>query len=141
VELNLITKLVVSIAICFSLNSCTKAEGEGGTANIRGRIYAKYYNKSVTTLYEEKYAPKENVYIIYGDAVTYGNDQDSNYDGYYEFKYLRPGKYKIYAYSRDTTGASVGLVNQYAPPIAIVQEIEITKSGETVNVPDISIIK
>ena len=87
------------------------------------------------------YAPKIDVYIIYGDNVTYGDDQKTNYDGSYEFRYLRKGGYKIYAYTRVSAGTYQGAPNQLAPDIAVVQSVSIGSSGETVTVPDIKIIK
>ena len=45
----------------------------------------------------------EDVYIIYGDDVSYGNKTKSGPDGTFEFKYLRPGDYKVYVASKDTT--------------------------------------
>ena len=132
---------LLCIISILSFNSCTKSEGEGGTSSIRGKVFAKYYNKNVTIAYDQKYAPEEDVYFIYGNSVTYGDNQNTNYDGTYEFKYLRPGKYKIYSYSRDTTGAYNGTVNQYSPDVAIIKEVEITERGQIVTVEDINIIK
>lgn len=132
---------LLSLVSILSFNSCSKSEGEGGTSSIRGKVYAKYYNKSVTIAFDEKYAPEEDVYIIYGNDVTYGDNQNTNYDGTYEFRYLRPGKYKIYSYSRDTTGAYNGTVNQYSPHVAKIKEVEITERGQVVTVDDINIIK
>lgn len=134
-------KFLLVISSIFCLDSCSKTEGEGGTSSIKGRVYAKYYNKQLTTLHAEKYAPEEDVYIIYGDEVTFGDNQNTNFDGYYEFKFLRPGKYKIYSYSRDTAGASIGAMNQNAPNVAIIQEIEITKRGQVITATDLAIIK
>lgn len=106
--------------------SCSKDAGEGGTSSIRGKVYAKYYNKTFTSLIGEAYAPDQDVYIIYGDDVTYGDKQKTCYDGSFEFKYLRKGTYKVYAYSLDTT-----LTNP-ATQFAVIAEVKITKSGETI---------
>ncbi|MFM7023093.1 MAG: hypothetical protein ACKOXB_08950 [Flavobacteriales bacterium] len=135
------TNRILFSALIFFCLSCSKSEGEGGTSSIRGKVYAKIYNKNITAVNAEGYAPEEDVYIIYGDQVTYSDNQNTNYDGYYEFKYLRPGNYKVYAYSRDSTGAYKYNVNTNAPAVAVIAEVKISTNYETVVVPDISIIK
>lgn len=111
--------------------SCAKDAGEGGSSSIKGKVYAKYYNKTFTSLIGETYAPDKDVYIIFGDDVTYGDKQKTCYDGSFEFKYLRKGKYKVYAYSLDTT-----LTNP-STQFAVIAEVEIAKNGETVVTNDI----
>jgi hypothetical protein len=116
------------------LASCTKEAGEGGTSAIKGKVYTKYYNNTFTSLIGESYAPDKDVYIIYGDDVTYGDKQKTCYDGSFEFKYLRKGNYKVYAYSLDTT-----LTNP-ATQFAVIAEVTISNNGETVTSNDLIII-
>jgi hypothetical protein len=125
----------------FTLLSCKKDAGPGGSSSIRGKIYARYYDKYFYTKADSGYAPDIDVYIIYGDEVTYGERQRSSYDGSYEFKFLRNGSYKIYAYSRDSSGVFENHVNQYAPDIAIIKKVEITKKKQTVELPNINILQ
>jgi len=122
-------------------SSCKKEEGEGGTSHIKGKIYAKYYNKNFSVLADSGYAADIDVYIIYGDNSTFGERQRSTYDGTYEFKYLEKGSYRIYAYTKDSSGAWKNQVNQYAPDYAIIKEVEITKRKETVEAPEIQIVQ
>ena len=86
-----------------AFTACEKPAGEGGTSTITGKIYAREYNSNYTLLTAEYYAAKEDVYIIYGDDSIYSDDFKTNYDGSYEFKYLRKGKYTLFAYSDDST--------------------------------------
>lgn len=79
------------------LISCSKQAGEGGTSTIKGKIKAKQTDVFGNVF--EYYLGKEDVFIIYGEADFYGNDVKTNYDGTYEFSYLKKGKYTIYAYS------------------------------------------
>ncbi len=123
------------------LNSCKKEAGEGGTSHIQGRVYAKYYNKNFSTMSAAGYAPDIDVYIIYGDEHSYGERVRTSYDGAFEFKYLQKGKYKVFAYSKDSTGAYTNHVNQYAPDIAILKEVEITKNKQTIELEDIQIVQ
>lgn len=133
--------LFFSIAFLLLLNSCKKEAGEGGTSFIKGRVYAKYYNKNFTLLADSAYAPDIDIYIIYGDDFSYGERKRTSYNGTYEFKYLQKGTYKIFAYTRDSTGTYRNLVNQYANDLPVIQEVEITKNKQTVEVPDINILQ
>jgi len=137
------SKYILYSIICFILllNSCKKEEGEGGTSNIKGKIYAKYYNKNFTYLADSAYAADIEVYIIYGDDYSFGERIRTSFDGAYEFKFLEKGFYKIYVYTRDSSGTYNNTVNQYAPDFAIIKEVEITKKKQTVEVPDINVIQ
>ncbi len=129
-------------SMCFLLIffSCKKEAGQGGTSSIKGKVYAKYYDKTFYKLTDSAYAPNVDVYIIYGDMPSYGNHQKTNYDGTYEFLYLRNGSYKIYAHSQDTTGQYSNHLNIYAPLLYIIKSVEITKRKQTVEVPNINVI-
>ena len=71
---------------------------------------------------------------IYGDDKTFSERIRSNYNGVYEFKYLRPGKYHVYAYSKDSTLQTNAL-------IPIIKDIEITDKNQSVETPEIIIFK
>lgn len=133
-------KLSVSI-ICLTLlfSSCKKEAGSGGTSSIKGKVYARYYDKYFYVQTDSAYAPDIDVYIIYGDQSTIGDRIRTNYDGSYEFKYLRTGSYKIYAYSRDSTGYFLHQVNKFAPVVAVLKEAKITGRKQNVEIPDINI--
>lgn len=133
--------LLLSIVFLVLFNSCKKEAGEGGTSFIKGRVYAKYYNKNFTVLADSAYAPDIDIYIIYGDDFSYGERKKTSYNGTYEFKYLQKGTYKIFAYTRDSTGTYRNFVNQYANDLPVIQEVEITKNKQTVEVPDINILQ
>lgn len=103
---------VLAIALTVLIASCNKPEGEGGNSTIKGKIWVENYNTlnnmlDVYFLKGEYAGADEDVYIIYGDDVSYGDKVKSGPDGIFEFKYLRPGDYKIYLQSKDTTRTSV----------------------------------
>jgi lipocalin len=129
---------VIILMIVLVASSCKKPAGEGGNSTITGKVHVKNYNSTFTVLTSEYDGPDVDVYIIYGDDVTYGNRLKTSPDGVYEFKYLRPGKYKIYAYSKDKDAFLAG--NPSPPNKAIYQEVEISKKKQTVEVPTIEII-
>ncbi|MDZ4665116.1 MAG: hypothetical protein SGJ15_09590 [Bacteroidota bacterium] len=112
-----------------TFSSCKKSEGEGGKATITGKIWVKRYNQFgvaiLASLGGEYAGAYEDVYIIYGDDATYGDRIQANGDGVYEFKYLRTGKYTIYAYSE---GTNVTTANR----VAVLKTVEITKKKQEV---------
>lgn len=128
-------KIILALFILLSLYSCDLPEGEGGNSTIRGHVFMKKYNSDFSRLIQEYYLPDEDVYIIYGDDTTsYNDDVKTHFDGSYEFRYLRPGKYTIYAYSRDSLSIT-GL-----PIIAIKKSITIKEDDTEVEVDDIIVI-
>ena len=130
-------KVILSLTIIIvtiGFISCEKQAGEGGNSSIYGKIYVKDYNGTFTILQDEYYGPDIEVYIIYGDDRSYSNRERTCYNGTYEFKYLRPGKYRIYAYSKDST-------LQTTAEIPVIRDIEITKKKQEVEVPDLIIFK
>jgi len=113
--------------------SCTKKEGEGGTASINGQVMVSL----VSDDFEKEYAsfPEEqkDVYIIYGDDDYFSDKTETSYDGKYHFGYLRKGSYKIFAYSDDSSGASE------SGKIPVIQSVEVKKNGEIVEMPAIRV--
>ncbi|MEI6899861.1 MAG: hypothetical protein WCL00_08285 [Bacteroidota bacterium] len=125
--------LIVTIAFCITiLFSCKKDPGEGGTSSLFGKVYAKDYNSTFTVLQGEYYVPDKWVFIVYGDEKDYGNRIRTNYDGTYEFKYLRPGTYHIYVYSKDST-------LQTNASVAVLKDVTISSQNTETRVPDLNI--
>jgi len=117
------------------LLSCTKEAGEGGNSTIYGKIIAHNYNAEFTNLKGIYPAADEEVYIIYGDDRSYGERVRSNYEGIYEFKYLRPGNYTIYAYSKDST------LTMASEMYAVIRNVKIDKDRQTVQAEDMKIFR
>ena len=120
---------MLAIGLIF-VNSCKKGPGEGGRASIKGKVFTTNYNSSFTIPSDSGYIGGENVYIIYGDETMVGDNQDTNNEGAYEFKYLRKGRYKVYVFTKTA-------VNHI--DTAIVQEIEIFDKKQVVELPDFRI--
>lgn len=91
--------------LIINLVSCTKDEGVGGKATIRGKVVVQDYNDDFTLMLSEYNAAEEDVYIIYGNDKTFGDQVETNYDGTFEFRYLLPGDYSIFVYSEDSTAS------------------------------------
>jgi hypothetical protein len=124
--------ILLLLPMIFFLGSCEKEPGEGGNSSIYGKVYVKDYNSTFTVLEEEYYGPDIWVYIVYGDDRDYGDRIKTNYDGTYEFNYLRPGNYRVYVYSKDST-------LQTNANVPVIREVEVPKKNQDVNVPDLII--
>jgi hypothetical protein len=116
-------------------SSCEKDPGEGGNSAISGKVYIREYNKSFTTLIAEYYAPDEDIYIIYGDGTASDDDLKTGPNGDFIFRYLRPGKYTLYAYSADSAGTSA------SGTIPVYVQVEITEKKQTIDAGTIIILK
>jgi hypothetical protein len=126
--------------------SCAKGPGEGGKATIYGLLTVQNYDATFTTVQATYPAQSENVYIVFGDDRTFSKSVKTNYDGTYEFPYLRPGKYTVFSYSKDTTKYLNGVPSQAGSVIAsktveVIREVEISGKKDEVEVDEMVIIK
>lgn len=128
-------KIIFLLSFALIINSCAKEEGEGGNSTLYGKVWVKDYNSTFTILNGEYYGTDEDVYIIYGDDNGYGDHTKTDYRGSYEFRYLRPGKYTIYVFSKDST------LQSPSGTVAVTEKIEITGNKQNIEVPLINIFK
>ena len=131
------TGLFLLIISAISFSACKKEAGEGGNSSITGRIYVKDYNSSFSVINSQYYGYDLDVYIVYGDDISYGDRIKSSPEGRFEFKYLRKGDYTIYAYSKDTTRNSFGTLLVYTKAIKV--NTSIAKKKETIDIGTITI--
>ena len=124
--------VLVLLVITFS---CAKEAGEGGNSTLYGKIIAHNYNAEFTNLKGIYPAADEDVFIIYGNDRSYSDKVSTNYDGVYEFKYLRPGDYTIYAYSKDST------LTLASEMYAVIRKVTVSENKQSVEVEDIKIFK
>lgn len=125
-----ISILTLTIVGIFIINSCKKGAGEGGRASIKGKVFSTNYNSSFSLAQDSGYLGGQKVYIIYGDEIAVGDNQDTNNEGEFEFRYLRKGNYKVYVYTK---------VNSNHLDSAVVQVAEITENKQTVELPEFKI--
>jgi hypothetical protein len=127
--------IVFSILTCIILvvTACKKEPGEGGRATIKGKLIVVDYDDTFTIKKDTFPAQGENIYIIYGDDNTIGDDVKTSYDGTFQFEYLRTGKYRIFAVSKDTAAKTSNKT------IEVMQTIEIKDKKEIVTLNDIYI--
>lgn len=129
------SNILFVVMFLLMVSSCQKPAGEGGKATIYGKIWAQEWNSSYTVMNGEHAGMDEDVYIVYGDDVNYGDKQTTNYNGEFEFKYLRKGKYKIYLYSLYRPSKTSG------GDSAVVREVEIKNNTDKIDLGTITIYK
>jgi hypothetical protein len=134
-------KLITVFAITLTLviSACSKGAGEGGKATIYGKVRALNYDATFTTLQASYYAQEENVFIIYGDDRSYSQSVKTNYDGTYEFRYLRPGNYTVVVYSKDSARYNGNIIA--SKTVEVVKDVQISGKKDEVEVPEITILK
>lgn len=141
--LNLFRIPAICICLVFSLSisGCKKTEGLGGTSTITGKVIVHDFDGAFQNPVPISIHPvaKEDTYIIYGtEHATYDDNYKTSFDGSYEFKYLQKGRYRLFAYSKDSTGAKTGFLKDLKIPVFI--DVEITSNGSTITAPDIIIL-
>jgi hypothetical protein len=127
----LMKRILFAVLLLIGLAACKKGPGEGGNSSIRGYIQVVKLNSFLTDTLAIYGGYDEDVYIIYGDEITFGDRTRSNYDGKFEFKYLREGSYKIYVYSQDTLPP--GVLDTIPGKYVVLKNVEITKSDQEVD--------
>lgn len=121
--------LMTLLALALILPSCNKGPGEGGTGTLQGYVKLVHHPDDDYTLTPDTMAAaKTDVFIIYGNEVYFGNDVETGADGMYQFEYLRPGNYTVFAYSTLPSGEKV----------AVYESVNL-QHGAVMNVPTLYI--
>jgi hypothetical protein len=127
-------KIFIFSFIVTALISCKKGEGPGGTGIIKGKVHVEDYSGSIFTGNEYDGADID-VFIIYGEDNTtnmYDEKITTSYDGSFEFRYLRPGFYRVFVYSKEPSNVE----DLTAVPLTIdLQKGEIEDLG-TITIKD-----
>lgn len=107
------------------LSACNKGPGEGGRGTVQGYVKLVHHPDNDMTLTPDTLiAAKTDVFIVYGDDACFGDDVETGPDGMYQFEYLLPGNYTVFAYSTLPSGEKV----------AVSETVDL-KRGEIVRVP------
>ncbi len=87
-------------ALSILLTACSKEPGEGGRAEIQGRVMEQRYSANTQQPQGLPYGKAEQrVYIIYGDGTFQDDDVRTNAEGFFRFPWLRKGDYTVYTIS------------------------------------------
>lgn len=128
-------KYVAALFILCAVTSCSQDEGFGGTSSVTGKVFVYNYNAELTDLIDTHYGMDEDVFIVFGDDVVYGEKTSTHYNGLYRFENLRKGQYTVYSYSEDTSGTYPG------GTYPVLMSFEITENGQEIILDDIIIVK
>jgi hypothetical protein len=121
--------ILAFFAAALLFTSCNKGPGEGGTGTVQGYVKLVHHPDDDYTLTPDTMmAAKTDVFIIYGDEAYFGDDLETNAEGLYQFEYLLPGNYTVFAYSTLPSGEKV----------AVSETVELAR-GAIVNVPTLYI--
>jgi hypothetical protein len=115
--------------LALSIIGCRKEAGEGGNSSIVGKVKTLEYSNG--WLVGEYYTPEARVYVMYGNSTIYDDDMRTHFDGSYQFNFLYPGSYTVFAYSQCDTCTSGTEVK--------MATVEITDKNQVVEVPDLII--
>ena len=124
---SIVKKYIISLSLLL-LMSCSMDEGEGGSATIQGKVFVEDYN-SLGEIILAAYAPDWDVFIVYGDDISYSDKTTTHLDGTYRFNYLNEGEYTVYAYSKCEQCA-----NNIEP---VIIDTIIMDRNETLELPDL----
>lgn len=126
----------ISAAVLFT--SCKKEAGDGGNSSIKGRVTKelRVVLNNPGTAVGTFPAADQDVYIIYGDHVSPDDRVQTNFDGEYEFLYLRPGNYKVYVFSNDTNAVAVPWDEEH---MTVLKELEITDNEQQLVADDMTV--
>lgn len=138
---NILYCLIILFFVSTAFFSCKKEPGSGGNSSIKGKISVKECGPKMTGVNNTYNGFDEDIYIIYGDDISYSDRIKTDYEGDFEFKYLRKGSYKIYFYSMDSTQINPNNNNTSWLAVPIVKEISITKKKQVVDAGTISLFK
>ncbi len=130
-------------ALLFFTTGCTKIEGPGGAATIKGIVNVQEFdgaNNLITTYSAQKF----DVYIMYGEDLTktyFDDDVETSFDGSFEFSFLEPGKYRLFFYE-DHTFSEVTANNDLGNlDKTVFIDVEITDKKEVVDLGTMSSYK
>ncbi len=118
--------LIFFIGLLLITTGCKKSSGEGGTSTIQGKVWVQEWDASFSRRdsLQDRVGMGEDVFIIYGNDVSYGDKKECSYDGRFEFKYLRPGSYILYVYSKDPGPSGKK---------AVVKTVQVDSENQTVD--------
>ena len=77
------------------------------------------------------------VYIVYGEHLSPDDKVMSDYEGNFEFRNLRKGKYTVYTYSRDTLGQNPPASDPMK--MVVLKEVELTDNEDHAVISDLTI--
>jgi hypothetical protein len=125
-----ILKLILIGILAIGALSCSKMEGYGGKATIRGKVYGKDFTTN-GNLVSEGYLGDVRVFIAKHGTTNYFDDVRTAYDGSFQFEFLQKGKYDLWSFG-DCNNCTWDQVYDLIT-------VEITEKNEIVVAPNIEL--
>jgi hypothetical protein len=126
--------LLCLLPLLILLAGCEKEAGEGGRAEIVGRVMAQNHNTEGLPIFDPYPMPEHRVYIIYGDGAFHDDDVRTSADGRFRFTRLRKGSYTVYTISQKPR-TSADASGTYT----VSKRVEITDRKEVLDIGDLAI--
>lgn len=128
--------LIAAAIICAI--GCKKEPGEGGNSAIYGKVDKdiRVVLTNPATTQSTVLAADQDVYIIYGDHTSPDDRVQTNYEGEFEFRNLRPGNYTIYTFSKDTNAVVVPWDEDHMP---VALKLEVTDKKQDLDAGTLTI--
>jgi hypothetical protein len=132
-------KIIFLLALTAVFSACTKDPGTGGAGTISGNILKEVRLNPVLPITLQYIVPAADVevYIVYGEHLSPDDKVMSDYEGNFEFRNLRKGKYTVYTYSRDTTGQNPPTMDP--TKMVVLKEVELTDNEDHAVISDLTI--
>jgi hypothetical protein len=102
---------VPAIVLIFIIG-CKQDEGIGGNSHLKGVLVEQFYNDDFSMLLSEQPAMDEDVYILFGDENTVGENTSTSNTGNFSFNYLWPGNYTLYYYVQNPENPELGDIEE-----------------------------
>lgn len=99
-------------ALLVVLFGCTQDEGLGGNSHINGVLMEQFYNDDYSMLLSEQPAKDEDIYLLFGEENTVGENSTTSYYGNFSFNYLWAGNYTLYYYAPNPENPELGDIEQ-----------------------------
>ncbi|HET6243119.1 MAG: hypothetical protein H0V01_09695 [Bacteroidetes bacterium] len=112
-----------------------RAADKDGSSSIKGKVLVKKYNFNFSQILSQYNGSDEEVYLKFGNEPSFSKRIRTSYDGNYEFKGLRKGKYKVFSYSKAPSNSSP------SGTVTVVMDVEITTNNQVINLADLVIAK
>ncbi len=118
-----------------------KEANKDGKSSIKGKVFLRDYDLAFTSLQNQYYKSDEDVMIVFGNDTINDDKTKTSYDGSFQFNHLRKGKYKIYAFSADSSKIVACQGCTFTPDSTVLRTVEITTNNQEIILPDIVILK
>ena len=124
---------ILTAATVLLFTSCSKDPGTGGKATITGTIIEEEWDQGSGLFTGVSYlAPEIRVYIDYAADGFLNDDIRTNFNGKFEFRWLRKGDYEIIVYSECPLTCDPGIEARRIP-------VSINSNSELVELDPITI--